>query len=254
MATQTGPFLFTGRLNNVIGYERNGVHFLRSMPARVKQTTATRQAARNFGIASRKGSLIRKAFAPHLDLRCDGAFVNRLNKVLIQSGVQGIKGYRFNRHTGLEKFFSHSPIFTPDGILLIPAQELSRLSGFTHFEIKAIAVRAHFTHRRTTPAVSITKRIDLSKPFEGMELNMTVPGKGTGIVVLQVRAFQGSLVMDNSKYMAAEVIAVTIAASPIPQTGKKHSKPRSKRWPLYHDLLLLKGSAIGYSSLALQQE
>ena len=92
MAKQTGPFFFTGKLDTVIGYERNGVHFLRSMPARVKQTTATRQAARNFGIASRKGRLIRKAFAPHLDLRCDGAFVNRLNKVLIQSGVQGIKG------------------------------------------------------------------------------------------------------------------------------------------------------------------
>jgi hypothetical protein len=41
MAKQTGLFQFTGKLDNVIGYRRNGNYFVRSMPVTVKQTTAT---------------------------------------------------------------------------------------------------------------------------------------------------------------------------------------------------------------------
>jgi hypothetical protein len=247
MAKQTGLFKFTGKLDNVIGYRRNGIHFVRSMPVVVRQTTATRQASRNFGIASRRGKLVRKAFAGQLDVRSDGTLVNRLNRTLIQSGLQGLKGYRFNRHTGIEKFFSSSPVLSESGMLHIPAQELSPLPGVTGLEVKAIAVRINFAERRVTGARSIIKRIDMNRPFEGVELDMAVPGKGTLIIALQVRACKGSLVTGDRRLMAADVIAVT---APVQQ---KLKKPTVKNWWPYREVPALI-NRVALPSFALQRE
>src|ERR1044072_1522311 len=100
MALQTGVLKFTGRLDNVIGYRRNGKYFLRSMPEKVRQTASTRRAARHFGMASRKGKLIRKAVRPYLDTRYDGTLVNRLNKLFIQAGrdsFPNLRGFHLDR-------------------------------------------------------------------------------------------------------------------------------------------------------------
>ncbi len=88
MAKQISLITFTGKLGNLIGYERGGKYFLRSMPEIVRQTTATRRAAQRFGIASRKAALIRSAFYDELDIHCDSSHVNRLNRILI--GAQEI--------------------------------------------------------------------------------------------------------------------------------------------------------------------
>lgn len=62
MARQNSLIIFTGKLGNLIGYQRNGRYFLRSAPEKVKQTPATRRAARRFGMISKKAALIRKQF------------------------------------------------------------------------------------------------------------------------------------------------------------------------------------------------
>jgi hypothetical protein len=226
MAKQTGVLKFTGKLDNLIGYRRNGHYFLRSMPDTVRQTAATRQASRNFGVASRRGKLVRRAFSGHLDVRTDGTLVNRLNKTLIQSGLQGMKGFRFNRHTGTDRFFYNPPVLSENGMLHIPAQELPQLRGFTSIEVKAIAVRINFAERRITAARSVITKIEMDKPFDGAELEVTLPGKGTLIVALQIRASKGSQVTGDRKYMAADVIAVS--ASPAQQAVKKRRKPATK--------------------------
>lgn len=115
MALQTGLFKFTGQLDNVIGYRRNGKYFLRSASDKVRQTAATKRAARSFGIACSKGKLLRHALRPHLNMRCDSALVNRLNKLFIQAGrahFPNLQGFHFNKHTGLEKLFTLPPAFT----------------------------------------------------------------------------------------------------------------------------------------------
>ena len=75
MATQNSIIPFTGKLGNLIGYERNGKYFLRSMPEIVRQTAATRRAARRFGLASCKAALIRNAFYDDLDIRYDSSHI-----------------------------------------------------------------------------------------------------------------------------------------------------------------------------------
>jgi hypothetical protein len=226
MAKQKGLFKFTGKLDNVIGYWRNGTYCLRSMPDTVRQTAATREASRNFGMASRRGKLVRRAFTGQLDVRTDGTLVNRLNKTLVQSGLQGMKGFRFNRHTGIDKFFHNSPILSEEGILRIPAQELTQLRDFNSLEVKAIAVRVDFAERRITAARSVVTKIEMDKPFTGAELNIDLSGKGTLIVTLQVRACKDSQATGDRRYMAADVMDVS--AFPVQRAARKYKKLTTK--------------------------
>lgn len=207
MARQTGILNFTGKLGNLIGYKRNENYFLRSMPQSVRQTTATRKAARNFSIASRKGKLIRRAVMPHLDIRTDSALINRLNKALIQQTP--LEGFRFNKHTGVEQFFTRPPVISQNKSVTIPAQVFLPQHTATHLEIKAIAVRINFPERRITGSSTSTVMIDLNASFDGAELETYVPGNGILLMVLQVRAYKGEIMIEDRRFMAADIIMVT---------------------------------------------
>lgn len=216
MATQTGILTFTGKLGNLIGYRRNSRYYLRSMPATAHQTVATRKASRDFGIASRKGKLIRRAIMPLLDMPGEGSIVNRLNKTLIQAGTgngQGVQGFRWNKYTGVESFFSCQPISSADGVCHIPAQILSAPGNATHLQISLLAVKINFVERRITGRDTDTFMMDLSKPFDGATLAANVPGKGTLLLVLQVRAYQGTAPIGDRRYRAADIILVQVARS-----------------------------------------
>ena len=228
MALQTGVLKFTGRLQNVIGYRRNGKYFLRCMPDKVRQTAPTKRAARHFGMASRKGKLIRKAFHPHLDMRYDGTLVNRLNKLFIQAGKDhfpNLQGFHFNRHTGLEKLFLIPPVFTVNGALYIPAQELLPQGNNMHIELRLIATRISFAENRVISTEVATAIIELNEdePFKGMALNVPVEGEGALMVALQYRSCKTSngilFPSGDRRYMAADVISVAIPAEELTATA-----------------------------------
>ena len=228
MALQTGVLKFTGRLDNVIGYRRNGKYFLRSMPDKVRQTASTKRAARRFGMASRKGKLIRKAVRPYLDMRYDGTLVNRLNKLFIQAGPDqfpNLQGFHFNRHTGIEKLFVIPPVFTVNGTLHIPAQELLPQGNNTHIELRLIATRISFADNRVISTDVATAIIELNedRPFKGMALNVPVEGEGALIVVVQYRSCKASngvlFPSGDRRYMAADVINIAIPAAELTTTA-----------------------------------
>jgi hypothetical protein len=232
MAKQTGLFKFTGKLDNVIGYRRNGAHFVRSMPETVKQTGATRRAARAFGMASKKGRLIRRAITPYLG-RHDGTVVNRLNKALVQlpNGLlQGIEGFSFNRHTRLDKLLPLLPIYTAEGRVKIPAQELPFVPRATHLEISVIAARVNFAERRIADVQAVTEIIPLDEDFQGLELEMPfITGKGTLILTVQLQACcstNGHLCpLHDRRYMAADIVCVIPPAASI---RRKREERRSQ--------------------------
>lgn len=228
MATQTGILQFTGRLGNVIGYRRSGRYFLRSMQETVRQTTATRRASRDFGIASRKGKLIRRAVLSQLQVTHDGSLVNRLNKILIQTAknnLQSLEGFRWNKHTGISTFFSQQPTIAANGMVKIPAQVISPTGAFTHLEVSAIAVRINFTERRVTGRHISSVKINLQEPFQGAELEANVPGNGTLLVVLQVRTYTGTVLSMDRRHIAADILRVTTRiakrkTTTVPAVGK----------------------------------
>jgi hypothetical protein len=210
MAIQTGIFPFSGKLGQVIGYRRNGIHYLRSMPATVRQTTATRKAAREFGVASRKGKLIRRAITPHLNINRDGSLVNRLNKALISN--KNIVGFRLNKYTGIEQFFSQPPFIAADGTLKIPPQVLPVQGTATQLEIKIIATRVSFLERKVTNSVTMNVMMEIGTPQDGASFPVNIPGKGTLIVVLQVSAYTGEMAPGNRRFMAADIVHVAAPA------------------------------------------
>ena len=229
MATLTSLLTFTGRLGDIIGYRRNGRYFLRSMPQTVRQTTATRRAARRFGEASRKGRLIRSAFSPALDIPCDGSHVNRLNKALIAAGSRhpGIAGFRFNQRAATGIFFAVMPAVSKNGTLRIAAQQLPLLKGIHALEVKVIAARIDFAQRRVTGTDAAVIYIDPRQSFEGAALPVNVPGNGTLVITLQVRGFRDGAVLGERKYLAADIIAAVDQQAP--QRYRKPAYPPDAR-------------------------
>lgn len=240
MAKQSGLFQFTGKLDNVIGYRRNGSYFVRTMPVTVKQTAATRQASRNFGIASRKAKLIRQAITPQLEFNRDGSLVNRLNKALITAGKdqwKHLEGFRFNKHTGIDKFFWQQPLMQ-NGTLKIPAQTLPPQGAATHLEITVMATRISFVERRIIKQHSTTIKVDLNTPFNGAELEAAIPGKGTLFVVLQVTAWKGTDLIGDRRFMAADLLLIATPAT------KKESSKRKQHIPDVRKVLPYKPAKI----------
>jgi hypothetical protein len=209
MAKQTSFITFTGQLGNMIGYERRGKHLLRSKPETIRQTIATQRAARRFGIASKKGALIRSAFAEDLDVRCDTSRINRLNKALIQAGsITQLKGFRFNKSAGIERFFTELPMCAKTGTLVIPPQVLPGLEGITALEVKVIGARISFSRHTVVGTDVVRLIIKTGEAFAGAELSLDVPGDGLLMVTLQVRGLYNELPSGNMKYMAADIVAV----------------------------------------------
>jgi hypothetical protein len=232
MAKQMSIIPFTGKLGPLIGYKRNGQYFLRSMPASVRQTTATRRASRRFGIASRKGAFIRHAFYPHLDIRCDGGHINRLNRVLIAAGDHhaAITRFRFNQHTGIDHFFTVAPRFFPNGILNIPAQTIVGFKGIATLEVKVIATRIDFVSRQVAGSETVTLMIAPDTFFEEANVSLDVPGRGSLVVVFQVRAMYRDGPSGNRQHMAADIIAV--ATPQVLKYAHKRTYPKRTILPL----------------------
>ncbi|MGO4292384.1 hypothetical protein [Chitinophaga sp. RAB17] len=226
MAKQMSILPFTGKLGPLIGYKRNGQYFLRSMPQSVQQTAATRRASRRFGIASRKGAFIRKAFYPHLDIHCDGGHINRLNRLLITAGDHhaALTGFRFNQHTGIDRFFPVAPRLLSNGILNIPAQTIAGYKGMAALEVKVIATRIDFTSRQVVGSETATLLIAPDTTFQETNVSLDVPGEGSLVVVFQVRGLYKDGPSNSRQYMAADIIAV--AAPQVPKYAKKRTYPK----------------------------
>ena len=230
MAYQNSILPFTGKLGNLVGYRRNGKYLLRSMPEIVRQTVATRRAALRFGMASRRGALIRHAFYGELDVCGDKTHGNRLTKTLIPSAgsnLRSITGFRFNKHTGTDGFFIQAPQLSADGILHIPAQTLPVLKGITSLEVKVIATRINFTTHQVVATESNVLIVDIHESFNGAAVSVDIPGKGALVVTLQVRGMQDNIPSRNTRYLAADIIAVQL-----PQTlevfyKQVYSQPRN---------------------------
>ncbi len=224
----------------MIAYRRGGKYCLRSRPQTVRQTDNTRRSAQWFGAASRKGALIRSAFADELDIPHYGRHVNQLNKRIVHAGRNnhaGLKGFHFNPYTSVNSLF-HMPItFSRDGRLHLPPQHFEAIGGAEQLEFKVIGKRIDFTTGRVTGSDTallmitrdqMTSRYEQApkRPFEGAELSIDVPGKGTLLVVLQVRVHREDYASCNLKYNAADIIAMQEEQKPevLPAAPRPHNR------------------------------
>ena len=215
MAILTGKVTFTGRLGDLISYKRNGKYCLRSMPEQVHQTEATRKASERFGDASRTGKQIRELFAPFLYGKKDGSHVNRLNKLLVEHGVEALSGYQFNQQTSIKDFVNASAL-GDDNKLVIKNIFRPNHIKVTHLEIKLIAIRIDLTTGRIINSVVQHHRhqfVKWSATFTPIEFNANVPGKGTLIVALQINPYQNEYPLYDKRYHATDIIKIELPAN-----------------------------------------
>ncbi|TWV97387.1 hypothetical protein [Chitinophaga pinensis] len=211
MAKQTSLITFTGKLGNMIGYQRKNHHFLRSAPETVRQTENTRRAAQRFGIASKKGALIRHALYSQMEGVPDGTHVNRLNKAFITNGrdhASALEGFRFNQQTGIDRFFAASPVCSSGGLLHIPAQLLPVLKNCTALELKVITANVSFGTQRIIHTNIHILTLKPGEYFAGTMLQIDQSSTGMSVVTIQVRALRQGMLICDKKYMAADIIAV----------------------------------------------
>jgi hypothetical protein len=95
MALQQNIFV-SGKIGNLIFYDFRGKPSVRSMPAKIKQTRATRDSAKLFGKAASIARSVRHGLLPlHSDLS-DRTLMNRLNGAMLQclkTGIPGCKNF-----------------------------------------------------------------------------------------------------------------------------------------------------------------
>lgn len=97
MAIQTGIITLSGRIGNVVHYERDGVNCSRTVAEKYALTEATKKSGAEFGKASAAGALIRKGMEPIIKRMMHSKLVNKINKRLIKiinTGPVALKGDR----------------------------------------------------------------------------------------------------------------------------------------------------------------
>src|SRR5215831_10895904 len=83
MAKQEIAFA-NGRLGNIVFYRLNGTGYARTAPGRVKQTKATKQSAKEFGLAVQISKCLRTALSPALPNHKNRGTMLKMNAALLK--------------------------------------------------------------------------------------------------------------------------------------------------------------------------
>ena len=209
MALQTATYL-TGKINNIVFYQRSGTYIARALPAMVKQSAATRVRSKNFGIAASAGRVLRSGLQRVLPFpknktiqsRFSGAIarwlaLNDVHSMPPQTDLPFISGFSFNEATGIAERWKlpltvtkvddqllqlQIPAFTPAQVITAPAHT------------KAIECRiAAASCNLQSPANLGSFSTILSIPYTGVPipallLPMALPA-ATGYLVVTVVSF-----------------------------------------------------------------
>lgn len=240
MAKQKSILPFSGKLGNQIGYQRGKQYFLRAAAVGIKQTTATKKAARDFGTASKCSRIIRHALREDLQHCYDSSLNNRLNKVfgeIIRADVQHLpgqripvaanmdvlSGFQMNNGAGVRQLLDMTPIIEKDddqGILVslpaITCWNTKTLRGITHLTIRAIALSVNFSGETTQRITSETILLKRGEKYPPATLTLHPGGKEVTLILLEVQSFYE---MNGKRYLsqdkkgyALDIIAIQPAA------------------------------------------
>jgi hypothetical protein len=236
MATQNTILPFSGKLGNQIGYQRKKQYFLRAVPVNVKQTTATKRAARDFGTASKCSRVIRHALRENL-LHCyDSSLTNRLNKAFGQivradvhhlageriplvTNMDALSGFQMNNATTVHQLLDVTPVIEKEvhqGISIslpaITCRNTKAVRGITHYTIRAIALSVNFSRETARQIASETILLKHGEKHPPVTLTLHSDEKEVGFILLEVQSFykmNGQLYpSQNKKGHALDIIAI----------------------------------------------
>lgn len=215
------------RNDNLIFYKWQEIDCVRTFPAQVRQTDATKEAAKNFGKVSSRSKILRNLLAPLISDPKNKDMQVRLKKALLKSLLSTSKtktldhpllGFRFNQSSELKAHLKFDLNITEQagGKINIempvtsPRDSIEAPAGTSMIELHFIAVYFSFENDRcfSMPGfVNIPYSNDLY-PAQSVVLKAKSEASGIMVVAVALRFRNQRLTNNKEKYMPAEIVAV----------------------------------------------
>lgn len=225
-----GNIKLRGRVQNVIYYQWNGIHCMRTVPARVRQTDNTKAAASTFGLAVKSAAVLRSLLKPVLpdptnnairyDL--DGAFrkwlhTDPLENTEPETMIPSFAEFSFNKAARPGKIFRRVKIsrVNSDGLLIQlpafnPLQDVTAPKGTSRLKMQFTAAVISFNDPAQNKCVSE----DWSVPYEDKmtpQQQIILPDMTIALalvlIVMGIRYYRGNETMiDQMRWKPTEVV------------------------------------------------
>ncbi len=229
MARQVNLY-YRGRQGNLIYYKWKDIPCIRTVPARVRQTHATRLSAATFGVAVRCAKNIRQALEPLLPDSKDRNLINRLNTALYKwlqqapadvtgnyAPIPALTGFSFNEHRSLSdrlKLSLHMDRQAGAVRITIPAinpvQHIVAPAGTLSVTLMLTALTCHVQTGTTIPVMtapltmSYTNTLLLAQMFT---LPLTVEPGSISLVAARLRYHHAAGEINKMEWMPAGIIS-----------------------------------------------
>lgn len=226
---------FTGRIDNLIYYKWKELYCIRTAPAHIRQSEATKQAAKNFGLASAQSKNIRCLLAPLIKNARDKALHVRLRKELMTTlsrarsesgpaGIHPLSGFRFNETAALSHFLlfpiatarQDDDTFNIEIPAIDPGTNLNAPSGATRTQLDFLALRLGLNdtevHRSTTATINIQLTEGVQEA-QRVEARISGTAKGITLLIASLSFWKGNERIASGAYNPVDVISVWLEAA-----------------------------------------
>ncbi len=207
-----------GTVDNVIYYQWRNIHCMRSVPARVRQSSNTKIAATQFGLAVKTAAALRAMLKPVLPdptnnairYELDGAFrkwlhTDPLEKTEQETGIPFFEDFSFNKSATLGRLFRVVKVNRAiDDSLLIqmpafnPLRDVSAPKETSSLQLQFTAATLSFDDQVPGKCVSIDWRIpyeDKIVPLHEVILPGLTAPRSLALMVMGIRYYRGNQIM-----------------------------------------------------------
>jgi hypothetical protein len=219
-----GDIKLRGTVDNVIYYQWNGIHCMRTVPARVRRNDSTKKAAIKFGLAVKSAAALRAMLKPMLPdptnnairYELDGAFrkwlhTDPLKKAGQQTNIPYFENFSFNKAATLGKLFrivNVNRANESDLLIQLPAfnplREVTAPKGTSRLQLQFIATVLSFSDNAQNKCVSTEWSVpyeDKMVPLHEMILPELVNVQSLVLVALGMRYYSGNeTVIDQMRW------------------------------------------------------
>ncbi|NEU09198.1 hypothetical protein GZH53_12800 [Flavihumibacter sp. R14] len=221
---------FIGTIDNLIYYKWMDKYCIRTTPKQMRQSEATKRAAKVFGIASSRSKIIRQLLAPALTDPNDKILHSRLRNALIaalsrsneeaeSTATHPLKGFSFNDSLPLSEGIKFPIRIFPEDSTKIkieiaafdPQSTIVAPAGTTRVQVDFTIARFSFDDMQAFRSEFATLNIAFTEALEPPRvLDLEDPGDEPGVlmIVAALSYWKDSNRMTGGAYQPVEVMAV----------------------------------------------
>ncbi len=251
-----------GRIGNLVYRKVGDTNIIQSRPAKVRQTTATKESALEFGLASSTAKVLRYMFAG-LSHYADGGMINRMNQCVLQAIRNGggatrgqrdlhqgdlslLEGFQFNKNSPLNEILPFMPTVSvaEEGSVrvILPAmdsEELGWLYGAEGCSLRFTVMSVDFKKQYYQLLGHHELDVRKGKVIEQLEWNTPERAEKGSIVLVALSAVfhtpdgirHDGIILNDKDFFPAAIVAAL--HTPAMADGKENPETGSYRLPIF---------------------